>query len=111
MWSSRPSQASAAVCYNMGYIVSNHQEMSDLTSVKFSKGPLHTEYVLSLISHDQSPTVWLTFPHVHSYDCFYMWGPNNHFNSQGDGGYVNLAVTYNKNACQFDDSTSDLYCS
>lgn len=46
-----------------------------------------------------------------SYDCFYMWGPDNHFNSQGDGGYINLSVSYDGNKCQFDKSTSDLYCS
>ena len=61
--------------------------MSDLTSVQFKKGPLHTNY-----------------------DCFYMWGPANHFNSQGDGGYINLSIDCDADKCSFDSSTSDLYC-
>ncbi|PWN47910.1 hypothetical protein IE53DRAFT_389939 [Violaceomyces palustris] len=87
MWASRPPRAAAAVCYNMGYDVSRRGQMSDLTSVKFSKGPFHTDY-----------------------DCFYMWGPDNHFLSRGDGGYVNLSIDYDRNRCNFDSRTSDLYC-
>ncbi|EPQ31332.1 uncharacterized protein PFL1_01516 [Pseudozyma flocculosa PF-1] len=86
MWDRRPSQAHAAVCYNMGYTVSNTNEMTPATKVEFSLGSLHTDY-----------------------DCFYMWGPDNHFNSQGDGGYINLA-TITQGNCSFDGKTSDVYC-
>lgn len=43
MWKRRPSQAGAAICYNQGYGISNKKAISDLTSVSFKKGPLHTE--------------------------------------------------------------------
>lgn len=46
---------------------------------------------------------------MYSYDCFYLRGPDNHFNSEGDGGYVNLAVITSGN-CSFDGKTSDVYC-
>lgn len=43
MWQNKPSNANAAICYNMDYKVSNRGEMSDLTSVTLKKGPLHVK--------------------------------------------------------------------
>ncbi|EPQ31333.1 uncharacterized protein PFL1_01517 [Pseudozyma flocculosa PF-1] len=86
MWARRPRNARAAVCYNMAYRVSRPSQMTPVTSVEFRLGNLNTDY-----------------------DCFYMWGPDNHFNSQGDGGYINLA-TITQGNCSFDKKTSDIYC-
>ncbi|KAK7540513.1 uncharacterized protein J3D65DRAFT_615563 [Phyllosticta citribraziliensis] len=87
MWDARSSNYDAAVCYNMGYEVSNTAQMYEKTSVNLKQDLLHTDY-----------------------DCFFMSGPDNHFNSQGDGGYINLATYYDTSKCTFDSSTSDLYC-
>ncbi|KAK8182022.1 hypothetical protein HDK77DRAFT_86060 [Phyllosticta capitalensis] len=87
LWDARDSSYDAAVCYNMGYVVSNTAQMYELTSVQLKQDLLHTDY-----------------------DCFFMSGPDNHFNSQGDGGYINLATYYDSSKCTFDSSTSDLYC-
>ncbi|KAK8163111.1 hypothetical protein IWX90DRAFT_262312 [Phyllosticta citrichinensis] len=87
MWDARSSNYDAAVCYNMGYEVSNTAQMYEKTSVNLKQDLLHTDY-----------------------DCFFISGPDNHFNSQGDGGYINLATHYDTSKCTFDSSTSDLYC-
>ncbi|KAL1795896.1 hypothetical protein ACET3X_006120 [Alternaria dauci] len=83
--SAKPNEAS--ICYNMGYKVSKPNQMRLLTSVRLKSGVLNTDY-----------------------DCFYMSGPDNHFNTEGDGGYINLAVQ-NPSSCSFDSKTSDVYCS
>ncbi|EKG15814.1 hypothetical protein MPH_07017 [Macrophomina phaseolina MS6] len=87
MWDKRRNNNEAAVCYNKGYEVSKPAQMRDLTSIRFKSGVLNTDY-----------------------DCFYMWGPDNHFWSRGDGGFINLAIMHDKNACPFDSKTSDLFC-
>lgn len=65
----------------------------------------HTDFFVSAI-----PLFVFFVHHTRSYDCFYMWGPNNHFNSNGDGGYINLAVVTRGDKCTFDGKTSDVYC-
>lgn len=69
--SRRAKPNEAAVCYNMGYKVSKPNQMRELTSVRLKSGVLNTDY-----------------------DCFFMWGPDNHFNSEGDGGYINVSHCY-----------------
>ncbi|OJD38113.1 uncharacterized protein BKCO1_5000159 [Diplodia corticola] len=87
MWDNRSSDYGAAICYNMAYEVSNTALMYEKTSVQLEQDLLHTDY-----------------------DCFYMNGPDNHFWTQGDGGYINLAIYHDESKCWYDDNTADLYC-
>ncbi|KAF4305027.1 hypothetical protein GTA08_BOTSDO06398 [Botryosphaeria dothidea] len=65
MWKKRQNNE-ATVCYNMAYEVSKPAHMRGLASVRFESGVLNTDY-----------------------DCFYMWAPDSHFWSRGDGGFIN----------------------
>ncbi|KAB2576190.1 hypothetical protein BFW01_g7161 [Lasiodiplodia theobromae] len=87
MWDAKTEDYGAAVCYNMGYEVSNTNQMYEKTSVMLEQELLHTDY-----------------------DCFFMSGPDNHFWTYGDGGYINLAIYHDSSKCWFDSNTSDLYC-
>ncbi|KAF2145318.1 uncharacterized protein K452DRAFT_220391, partial [Aplosporella prunicola CBS 121167] len=87
MWKKRAGDNEAAICYNMGYAVSDTTKVRELSTVEFKLGSLMTDY-----------------------DCFFMSGPDNHFESQGDGGYINLGVMSNDGYCTFDGATDDVYC-
>lgn len=52
MWDAKTEDYGAAVCYNMGYEVSNTNQMYEKTSVMLEQELLHTDY-----------------------DCFFMSGP------------------------------------
>jgi hypothetical protein len=69
--SRRARSGEAAICYNKNYRVSRPSQMRELTSVRFKSGILNTDY-----------------------DCFFMRGPDNHFNSFGDGGYINVSRSF-----------------
>lgn len=84
-----------AVCYNMAYEVSKSAYIRGLTSVRFESGVLNTEYVSLHVA------VWCTSTDQrNSYDCFYMWAPDSHFWSRGDGGFINPSHCFQA----FDDS-------
>ncbi|KAF4311410.1 hypothetical protein SLS57_008940 [Botryosphaeria dothidea] len=87
MWDNKTGDYGAAICYNMAYEVSNTDLMYEKTSARLELELLHTDY-----------------------DCFFMNGPDNHFWTYGDGGYINLAIYHDENKCWYDDNTGDLYC-
>ncbi|KAJ4393369.1 hypothetical protein N0V93_002577 [Gnomoniopsis smithogilvyi] len=87
MWARNPdySKFPAAICYNKAYSLQDPNGKDGLLSAKLSLGVLNTDY-----------------------DCMYMTG-NNKFFTKSDGGYANLAYTYNSK-CTFDQKTGDLSC-
>ncbi|KAL0065590.1 hypothetical protein AAF712_007368 [Marasmius tenuissimus] len=88
MWARNPNRGKwvAAICYNKGWRVKNPAGISDVQSMELKLGALHTDY-----------------------DCMYM-GRGNQFYTDGDGGYINLSMTYDGGACNFDRGTGDLSC-
>jgi hypothetical protein len=69
MWASNPDRNRwvAVACYNKAWDVANPAGISDVASVKLTRGLLHTDY-----------------------SCFYM-GRNNALWTRGDGGFINVS--------------------
>ncbi|EFQ92802.1 hypothetical protein PTT_10013, partial [Pyrenophora teres f. teres 0-1] len=84
-----PAQVVAAVCYNQDYGVRNPDNILLRQSWVVVRDGLSLEHV--------------------TYDCMYIKRDNT-FWTYGDGGYENLAYSYNSEFCTYDSNTGDLDC-
>ncbi|KAL8312455.1 hypothetical protein RB597_002868 [Gaeumannomyces tritici] len=87
MWAKNPdpTKYAAAICYNMGYSITDPAGVEGLVKARLKSGLLKTDY-----------------------DCFFMTAGNT-MNLKGDGGFINLSFNADKR-CTYDKNTKVIRC-